>query len=229
MKPRSSRTSGAAFTDAPGSRLIPTSKLENERFVSSYEQIANLAPFTFYAATTKLVEWENYEARLDTFARYGDELIRVCCSGYSAFADSANILFADEAGNFYGLEKEDGDAGTKRKFSRLGTGKEAARWFIRTGNLCDYLKHGILRAIDAPEFEFMPLVAIGAKRPRKRTAKKPAPVFAVQLEMATALVSAARSLAAAPDAEKLAAARRAVSALHQTLHAEATFKAASAA
>ena len=135
-------------------------------------------------------------------------------------------LAYDRAGNFYAITLEgDAEGPNDSWLIQVLRGKDALHWFAKHLSQDEPFTLELLRAIDAPEFDFMPLIAIGAKRPRiKRAKKKPAPVFAVQLEMATALVSAARQLAAAPDAVKLAAARRAVSALLQTLLAEETFR-----
>jgi hypothetical protein len=83
----------------------------------------------------------------------------------------------------------------------------------------------MLAALENPAFEFLPLVPTGTRKGKRRAAKKaPARPFAVQLEMATALVALIRKLDADPRPETLAEARRNVSELHRDLHSDETFK-----
>ena len=131
----------------------------------------------------------------------------------------------DASGRFYAITQT-GKCGSPidARAVQLLTGKDAFLWFVHRFALDKPFAEALCRAISAPEFEFMPSVATAAKRPRKRAAKKPAPVFAVQLELATALVSVVEKLNAAPSLETVSEACRVVSKLHQSLHAEATFK-----
>lgn len=150
------------------------------------------------------------------------------------------MLTADEDGNYYSVEwlRDERDRGIKPFHESAHracvivqlTPRQATQWVI--GEFVTHTDKHILaelrRAIESPEFEFMPLVTCGQRRTRaRRPTPTPGP-FAVQLEMATAFVECVRKLDADPSIAKLSQACRAASALHQAIHAPENFKTAGA-
>ena len=135
-------------------------------------------------------------------------------------------LYADRAGNYYSVQWliPAMTADPKGCVVKRHDGKGAMLCYLLSELTDPHFYGEFERAIESPSFAFMPLVAVNAKRPRKRAAKKPAPVFAVQLEMATALVECVRKLGADPTLEHLSEACRSASQLHQAIHAPENFK-----
>ena len=135
-------------------------------------------------------------------------------------------LYADRAENYYSVQwlippMTDDPKGCVVK---RHDGKQAMLFYLLSELSDPHFYGEFKRAIENPSFAFMPLVAANAKQPRKRAAKKTVPVFAVQLELATALVEVVGKFSAAPTTENLCEAYRSVSALHQAIHAPENFK-----
>jgi hypothetical protein len=155
-------------------------------------------------------------------------------------------LVADEAGTYYSVEWHSLEESTdipeadepwtsKVSIVKKLTPGEAMDWVLdeylwKPFDVCAHMFDQIRGACWAPEFEFMPLVAKGEPKVKVRRRKKDVlGPFAVQLEMATALVESVRKLDAAPAPDVLAEAQREVSKLHLSLHDPAAMKAATAA
>jgi hypothetical protein len=143
-------------------------------------------------------------------------------------------LCADEDGVYYSVEwrsAEDAGGSAPLSIVRRLTPREAMQWVIGqyVTNADAHMLKELRRAVENPEFDFMPLVARGKRRTRGRRRQAPASgPFAVQLEMATAFVECVRKLDADPSIVHLADACRAASALHQAIHAPENFKTAGA-
>lgn len=89
----------------------------------------------------------------------------------------------------------------------------------------DHLATEMLRAIDSAHFAFMSEVkSVAVAKPRTRAQRKAARVFAVQLDLAWDALVSVRDLEADPSLETLSKSCRAVSALHQGIHAPENFK-----
>lgn len=131
------------------------------------------------------------------------------------------------AGEFFAIKyKSAGDNPNEfgARLVRVFTAREAALWFAKCVALDAPFAAALAAAVTQGEFAFVPRLALRAKPKRKRKPKAAPPVGAVQMELATALVAVLRDLAAAPSVETLSEARRRASALHQSLHAEETFR-----
>ena len=151
------------------------------------------------------------------------------------------MLVADEDGTYYSVEwlRDERDRGIKPFHESAHRAcvvvqlspREAMQWLIGEF-VTDTDRHMLAelrRALETPEFEFMPLVARGHRKTRSRPRPAPAPgPFAVQLEMATAFVECVRRLDTDPSIVHLSQACRAASALHQSIHAPENFKTAGA-
>ena len=135
----------------------------------------------------------------------------------------------DESGRFFSTERisrtEDGELITETV--RATRPDQALRHYIsRSFQECAF-REELLRELENPPLPGMDAPAT-APRPRRRKKREPIGPFAVQLEMATALVEVVGKLDAAPDPATLAEARREVSKLHSTLHQDAAMKRATA-
>jgi hypothetical protein len=181
-------------------------------------------------ATREIVTVDGFDVCFDmTMNTAGDVAfpVRRCAINPKSCADAkpTELLYADEAGCYYLLQWHlpayipgaDDNWNNRISIVHMMDGKEALAWLV--DELLDsedvpdaHLKMNLRRAIWQEEFEFFPLVAIGQKPPTRRRRKKVRGLtpFAVQLEMATALVEAVRKLDAEPDAGQLAEARREV-------------------
>jgi hypothetical protein len=147
---------------------------------------------------------------------------------YQVPEDSGLYFFGlayDRAGNFYGVsEVSDGPRGSMVK--KL-TGKSALVWFAEHASWDEAFTRELMRVINNPAFEFMPLVPTRELPKRKRKARKQAEAFHKQLHMATALVECVKKLEAEPSLENLSEACRSASQLHTAIHAPENFKLAS--
>jgi hypothetical protein len=133
----------------------------------------------------------------------------------------------DAVGRFYAEEWLEDDAGKLlSRSARIVRPDQALRFILsRTFTDGDPFAAEVLRELDTLA---MPCPTPPAKRPKGTKKKAAGSPFAVQLEMATALVEVVHQLAADAQPQTLAEARREVTKLHQSLHTDAALKLATA-